>query len=302
LTDSIEIIGGGPATGTFFSVTMAPGVGLLSFNACDVFAGEIYFFSNDNMFRVITPSLNLSNFGFPLGDQFANQPVSGISDATWDPKKVYVAVHQNGTDNCIFVADGSTGWYRLNPHQVPGAAQGPEPIWSPFGAITGGCKMVQSVEVSPGIKKLLAGGSTPGSVILSRSLTTFTDNGTPYNAQFTMGSIALAHSGQLAILKHLEFDFSGVKFQPTVSYLLNELSGTFTPFVNGINNTPQFDPPSLYGDTITPLTYSPNRYYFSANALVARCRHMQVKVDFGTTTNPDELYNMTIFGRLMVET
>lgn len=302
LTDSVEFIAGGPATATFFSVTMAPGVGLLSYNACDVFAGEIYFFSSDNMFRVITPALNLSNFGFPLGDQFANTPSFGTSDTTWDPKQVYVAVHQNGTDNCIFVGDGSTGWYRLNPHQVPGATQGPEPVWSPFAAITSGCKMVQSVETSPGIKKLLVGPSASGSIVLSRSLTTFTDNGTPYNAQFTMGSIMLAHSGQLAILKHLEFDFSGVKYQPTISYLLNELSGAFTPFINGVNNTPQFDPPSLYGDTIAPTTYSPNRYYFGANSVVARCRHMQVKVDFGSTSNGDELYNMTIFGRLMVET
>lgn len=300
LTDSIEIIGGGPATATFFSVTMAPGIGLLSYNACDVFAGEIYFFAADNTFRVISPALNLSQFGFPIGDQLANNPAFGSSDATWDPTKVYVAVHQNGTDNCIFLADGSTGWYRLNPHQVPGAAQGPEPVWSPFAAITGGTKMVQSVETSPGIKQLLAGGSAAGSQVLSRSLTTFTDNGTPYDATFTMGSIMLAHPGQMAILKFLEFDFSGVAYKPTISYLLNEISGSFTSFTNG-TGVPVFDPPEIYGDTITPSSYSPNRYYFSSTASLARCRHMQVKVDFGTTSNGDEMYSMTIFGRLTVE-
>lgn len=302
LTNSIEMIGGGPATATFFSVTMAPGVGLLSYNACDVFAGEIYFFSADNMFRIITPSLNLSNFGFPLGDQFANLPSFGTLDTTWDPSKVYVAVHQNGTDNCIFVADGSTGWYRLNPHQVPGAAQGPEPIWSPFAAIVGGTKMVQSVETIPGIKKLLGGPVVPGGKILFRDLTVFQDNGVSYDAQFTMGSIMLAHPGQLALVKFLEFDFSGISFQPTISYLLNEISGAFTPFVNGANNTPQFDPPSIYGETIIPSSYSPNRYYFSSNSSLARCRHLQVKVDFGTTATGNELFNMTIFGRLMIET
>lgn len=303
LTNSIEMIGGGPATATFFSVPMAPGIGLLSYNACDVFAGEIYFFANDNSFRVITPSLNLSTFGFPLGDQFANQPTPGTSsDTTWDPAKVYVAVHQNGVDNCIFVADGSTGWYRLNPHQVPGAAQGPEPIWSPYATITGGCKMVESVETAPGIKKLISGGTAPGSSLLARNLTSFTDAGTPYDAYFVMGSIMFAHPGQLALIKFLEMDFSGVSYQPTISFLLNEVSGTFTQFVNGVNNTPQFDPPSIYGDTIVPGSYSPNRYYFSATGSLARCRHMQIKVDFGTTSNGDELYNMTIFGRLMTET
>lgn len=512
LTDSIQMIGGGPATATFFSVAMAPGVGLLSYNAMDVFAGEMYFFSSDNQFRIMTPSLNLSNYGFPLGDQFANMPTSGISDATWDPNKVYVAVHQNGTDNCIMVADGSTGWYRLNPHQVPGAAQGPEPIWSPFAAITGGAKMVQSVQVAPGIKKLLVGSPLPNQNIRFRDLSVFTDSfnftplfptapgfdaavtasspvshptvtmppinvvapnewafftnpggtpdgsgwtqvsggqftkflgsqtgstvfsgtqsnsyavavatfftngvaptiaqhtavtsgitsvsatfnstttahnsylavitgamsaGTPavtdtedndwsvianvnngailpqgcimafannvvggsadtitvtglvlanscqmiiyelagigntaptvtstYDANFTMGSITLAHPGQLSIMKFLEFDFAGVGFKPTISYLLNEISGTFSPFVNGANGVPQPDPPSLYGQTIQPKSYSPNRYYFSSNAQIARCRHLQVKVDFGSTSTGDELYNMTIFGRFITE-
>jgi len=275
----------------------------LSFNACDVYAGEIYFFGSDNIFHVITPSLNLSNFGFPLGDQFANQPAFGSSDTTWNPSNVYVAVHQSGVDNCIFVADGSTGWYRLNPHQVPGAAQGPEPIWSPFAAITNGVKMVQSVETSPGIKKLLGGPTIPGEEILVRDLTVFQDDSVSYDAFFTMGSISLAHSGQIAILKHLEFDFSGVSFQPTISYLLNEISGTFTPFVNSAAlNTPQFDPPSIYGETIAPTSYSPNRYYFAVTGSLARCRHLQIKVDYGTNSTGNELYSMVIFGRLMIET
>lgn len=305
LTDSIEFIGGGPATATFFSITMAPGVGLLSFNACDVFAGEIYFFGADNMFRVMTPSLNLSNFGFPLGDQFANLPSSGVSDTTWNPANVYVAVHQNGIDNCIFVCDGATGWYRLNPHQIPGAANGPEPIWSPYAVITNGAKMVQSLETAPGIKKLLVGATIPNESIRYRNLAVFTDFTSGglvnYDAQFTMGSITMCHPGQLSLLKFLEMDFNGVNFKPTISYLLNETAGTFKPFVNNANGVPQADPPSLYGQTIKPTSYSPNRYFFNSNAFLARCRHMQVKVDFGSTANGDELFNMTIFGRLIVE-
>jgi len=157
------------------------------------------------------------------------------------------------------------------------------------------------VETSPGIHQLLGGGVLPGDNILSRSLTTFTDDSAPYDAFFTMGSIRLAHSGQLAILKFLEFDFSGVQYKPTISYLLNEISGSFTPFVNGQNGVPQFDPPSLYGETLMPSSYSPNRYYFNSNAQLARCVHMQVKVDFGTTSNGDELYSMAIYGRLVIE-
>lgn len=300
LTDSIDVIIGGPATSTFSSTTWAPGVGLLAYNALDQFAGEIYFFSADNQFRVMTPSLNLTNAGFPIGDQFANLPTSGSPSSgismTWDAKQVYVTSHQNGIDNCIFVGDGNTGWFRLNPRQA-GAMPNTEPVWSPYAIITNGCQMVASVETSPGIKQLLVGSNFGGQQILARNLSVFTDNGTQYGAFFEMGNITLAHSGQLALLKFCEFDFNGVGFKPTVSYLLNEIAGTFTPFTAA----PIFDPPSIYGDTIKPSSYSPNRYYFASNASLARCRHLRLKVDYGKTSNGDELFNATINGRLMVE-
>ncbi len=298
LTNSIETILGGPTTSSFYSATLAPGVGLVGYNALDVFAGEIYFFAADNKFYLISPSLAMTWAGFPIGDQLANMPRSGVSDATWTPANVYVAVHQSGIDNCVFLADGSTGWYRLNPHQVPGVSSGPEPIWSPFAVITGGAKLVQSVELTPGIKKLVVGSPLAAQPLLVRNLSVFTDNGTPYDAQFTMGAIMLANPGQLAVLKFLESDFSGVGYKPTVSYLLNELSGTFVPFTQN----PIFDPPSFYGLTGSPKSYSPNRYYFASNASLARCRFLQINVDFGTTPNPDEILNMTIYGRLLVET
>jgi hypothetical protein len=297
LTNSIELIAGGPFTASFFSVTLCPSVGLMSFNALDVHAGEIYFFSADNQFYALSPSLSLSRSGFPIGDQLANFPSSGVSDAIWNSSNVYVAVHQNGLDNCIFLADGSTGWYHVNPYQTPGGYQGPEPVWSPYANITNGCKMVQSVETSPGIKKLLVGPVSGCSQILYRNLAVFTDNGVPYGANFTMGSIMLVHPGQMAVLKFLEMDYSGKRFQPKVSFMLNEIAGTFTPFTTN----PQFDPPSIYGTTGIPGSYSPNRYYFSTTKSLARCRHMQIRVDFGVTPNPDEMFNMTIFGRLLSE-
>ena len=225
LTDSIEIIAGGPATTSFYNVTLSPGIGLTSPNALDGYAGELYFFSADSEFKIISPSLSLTNAGFPLGDKFAE----------FDASEVYVAVQQAGIDNAIFVTDGSTGWYRVNPHQVPGGYSGPEPVWSPFAAITNGAQMVVSVEVTPGIKKLLV-GATPaataancGLPILERNLNIYTDNGTMYDAYFVIGSIVLAAPGHLAVLKFLEMDFSAGA-TPQVSYLLNEISGTFTEF------------------------------------------------------------------------
>ena len=294
LTDSIQVIAGGPATSSFYTVEVSDNIGLTSPNALDQYAGEIYFFAADSEFKIISVNLQLSNAGFPIGDKLAN----------FNAANVYVAVQQAGVDNALYVTDGATGWYRCNVHQTPGGYSGPEPIWSPFANITNGCQMVQSIEVTPGIKKLLV-GATPayvaangGAGILERNLGVYTDNGTMYDAFFVMGSIGLCQPGQLCILKFIEMDLSGFQYQPTVSYLLNEISGTFTQFTLA----PQFDPPSLYGNTISPQSYSPNRYYFSGTGSLARARHMQLMVDFGETANGDEVYNVTIFGRLFVET
>lgn len=296
LTNSVELIAGGPQTASFFSVTLAPGVGLQSYNALDVYGGEIFFFSSDAQFKVLSPELQLANFGFPIGDQFANA-TAGSHVNNWSSSTVYVAVLQAGLDSAIFVADGATGWFRLNPRQIPGGFSGPEPIWSPFAAITNGCKMVQTIEVRPGIKKLLVGSDDPSRTIWQRDLSVFTDIGDTYDSWFTMGSIMLANPGQLALLKFIEADFSGVAYKPTVSFLLNEIAGTFYDFTQN----PVYDPPQVYGKTITPTSYSPNRYYFTGEETLARCRHLQIKVDFGQTDDGDELFNLTIFGRLVVE-
>jgi hypothetical protein len=292
ITDSVEFIGGGPQTNSFYQVTLAQGIGLNNFNAADIYAGDIFFVSSDSQMKSINPALALSNLGFPIGDQIALMNSSTVE----------VAVQQAGVDNAIYIADGSTGWWRCNPRQIPGGVNGPEPVWSPFATVASGdlhtgAGMVQSVEISPGIKKLLVGGTGCNQNILERNLNVYTDNGTMYDAYFVMGSIMLCHPGQMCVLKFIEGDFSGVKYQPTISYLLNEISGAFTamPIV------PQFDPPSLYGTALSPQSYSPNRYYFSGTGSLARCRHLQIRVDFGQTSNGDELYNLTIFGRLLVE-
>ncbi len=302
LTDSIQVIVGGPATTSFSQVEFASGIGLLDYNYLDTYAGEIYFFSSANMFMTMTPSLNVINAGFAIGDQFANlpssgTPASGIEEQVWNPDGGYVAVHQATIDNAIYVADGEYGWYRLNPRQAGVIQGGVENVWSPFGVITNGCHMVMSIETTPGVKQLLVGPRFGNNQILARDISVFTDNGIQYDAYFEMGNLTLAHPGELALLKFIEMDFAGVGFQPTVSYLLNEIEGTFEPFTAN----PIFDPPQLYGATLSPTSYSPNRYYFASNAFLARCRHMRVKVDYGRTSASNDMFNMTIYGRRVIE-
>jgi hypothetical protein len=129
-------------------------------------------------------------------------------------------------------------------------------------------------------------------------LNVYTDNSVPYDAWFVMGSIQLVNAGQISILKFLQADFSGFQYKPTVGYLINEIFGSFTEFTLD----PQPDPPSIYGSTIFPQSYSPNRYYFSGTGSLARAKNIQIYVDFGVTSNPDEIFNLTLFGRTFVET
>ena len=234
-TDSTEFLGGGPQTSSFYTVTLAPGIGLGNFNGADIYAGEIFFVSADSQFKSINPSLQLSNLGFPIGDQIADL----------DSSKVYVAVNQVGVDNAIYIADGSTGWWRCNPHQVPQN----EPIWSPFASITNGCKMVQSVEISPGQKRLLVGGTGCNQQILERNLNTFSDNGVAYSeCYFVMGSITLCHPGQVAILRAIEIDGN---MTPTVGVLIDEIAGSFTTLSQHV-----YDPPSLvWHDTFSDFIF-----------------------------------------------
>jgi hypothetical protein len=283
-----ECIYGGPETSSFFSTSLFPGVGLQSWNAWDIHGGEIYFMSADAQALVINPSLQLSRIGFAIGDQLA----------AWNPALAYVTVHESGVDNAVYWGDGSTGWYRLNPHQVP---QG-EAIWSPKANIVGGCQMLQSTQTAAGVKRLLIGGTGTNQNILKRDLTVFSDNGTAYAANFQMGAITFAQPGQAAALKFVECDFSGVGSLPTVSFLLDAPYGSFTNFVNTLGAGMAYDPPSVYGMTITPTNYYPNRYYFAATQSVARCRRMIVQVDFGNTdTVQNELLSLAVFGRLYQE-
>ena len=99
LTDSVEAILGGPLTSSFYTVTLAPGIGLGTFNAADIYAGEVLFLSSDGQLKSINPSLQLGNLGFAIGDKLQD----------FDTSATYVTIHQVGIDNAVFVTDGSTG-------------------------------------------------------------------------------------------------------------------------------------------------------------------------------------------------
>lgn len=285
-TDNLYIVAGGPLTASFFNQPLLPGTGLLSFNALDVQGGTIFLFTSDRQFISIDPSAGESEVGFPIGDQLS----------TINPASAYVTVHIAGSaDKGVYIADGSTGWFRLNPNQAPEGGA----VWSPKATITGGCKAVKSIETTPGVHTLLAGATTGGQTISKRDLTVFSDNGTPYASNFTMGVLNLVQPSQLAEMGFIETDAVRVGTSPVVRFLNDELTGTFIQFTGPDVQ----DPPELYGAAGAPSTIFANRFYFNSTMSgttlppPAWCRFTSIQVDYGNTdTVQNELLTITIFG------
>ena len=228
-TTDFECIYGGPSTASFYDTTMIPGVGMLSFNAFDIFGGEIYFVSSDSQFWTINPATQIARVGFAVGNKIA----------AFDASKAYVALHESGTDNAIYVGDGSTQWYRLNPHQVGADMSGENvAVWSPRAEINGGVQMLQSLVTAPGVHTLLIGGT--GSTV----------SWTWVNGEVPIGSgtaFALAHTptgplilfrNEAPLLQGTDFTISGTAITLAVTIGSDTLvafyayGGTNPSFVN----------------------------------------------------------------------
>ena len=281
LTSDVYAILGGPKFTTFFPTPMVPGLGLLNYNALDVHGGVIYMFTADAQLIAFDPSSGAQRTGGPIQDQLA----------LYDPSTTYVTVHESGNDNAVFVSNGTTGWFRLNPYQFPNG----NAVWSPFATITGGAGAVQSIEVSPGVKKLLIGGTEPNDYILQRDFSTYQDNGTSYTCYFTMGSINLANPGQIAGLTFCDLRATRVGTTPTCAFLLNEISGTFTPFPTV---AAQAYPWQVYGATLQPASLYSNAYYFRSTGIPALCEHLQIQVSFPAENYANEVLSLTLFGTI----
>lgn len=293
----LYVIAGGPSVTTLFAQGLIPGLGLSSYNALAQKGGTIYLGTADRQTISIEPSQGISEIGFIIGDKLG----------AFNPASMYLAfLIQGSNDKALYVADGSTGWYRCNPTQAPDSAIS-GPVWSPKANIVGGCGAIGAVEVANGQRALLIGGTAANQPILVRdsTYTTFTDSGTAYSSFLTFGSIVLAQPGQLAELSFITNEYIKTGTSPKCLWLPDELSGVFedlSGYVLPATGLPPQDPPFLYGVSSAPNTIFAPRYYFEqsiggAAPQPACCRHMQMKVDFGSTdTVQNELLSTTIFG------
>lgn len=290
VSDVYVIQGSGTSSSPIQSgIPIMEGVGLLSYNALDVNGSIIGFFTTDNQFCIIDPSAGTSYAGFPIGDQFRLN--NGVPGQTWNPANVYVSWYVNGEDQGWYVSDGEYGWFRLMP--TPAPEQGY--TWSPFASIVGGCKAVQSIEVEPGVHKLLLGpvGSGP---ILNRDLAAFQDNGQNYPASAVIGSAVLAQPGQVAIVSFITTESVRTGTPLTLGVIFDEALPYYTgPF--DILKVWEPDPPGLKRSR----SFYAQRFYLSEAKDEAACRHCQVLIQWAAENAANELSTLTIFGGFLQE-
>jgi hypothetical protein len=238
-TSDLGIIAGGPNISTMFPNIFIPGLGLASFNALSVRGGLIDMFTADNQVVTLDPNMGVTKTGYPIGDQFFKY---GTQTTTFAPSSAYVTFHTQGlNDEALFVADGSTGWFRGITNLPPDAAIS-GPVWSPKASIVGGCKAIASLEVAPGQHALLVGATAANQPVLVRdsTYTTFSDNGSAYPANFTFGSMVLANPGQQAEVGFITCEFEKVGSSPKLAVMLDEITDsvmTITAASQSGNNT-----------------------------------------------------------------
>jgi hypothetical protein len=121
------------------------------------------------------------------------------------------------------------------------------------------CTMLQSIQTAPGVRSLLIGSQILNGnwTLMQRDITSNTDNGIPFAQSFIISPGPITRDGEMAELGFITSTGARTGSAPTVSYLLDEISGTYQQFASYVS-----DPPLLYGASGQPNTLYRNRYYF----------------------------------------
>ena len=169
--------------------------------------------------------------------------------------------------------------------------------WSPFAEIAGGCRAVQSVEVTPGVHRLLVGPVGEGN-ILARDLDVFMDNGYTYGAYAVLGSVVLAQPGQVAVVGFITTESVRTGTPLTLGLFLDEA----LPYYTG-------QPELLKQWVNDPPTLAPSKSLLAQRFYLAELpedapvvRHMQIQINWSPNDSvQNELLTLTVFGGFMQE-
>lgn len=332
LSDVYIILGQGTASSPLFPAPFLHGIGLQHFNALDVNGSTIYLMTSDRQTISMDPSAGISEIGFPIGDQLQN----------FDPAKSYLAWHIFGSDDkALYTADGSTGWFRLNPTPAPESGM----TWSPKANIVGGCKAVQSVETTPGMHQLLLSPASPNPLsfpVWDEATLYITGNkvrnvGIAYIALQNSAGVVPGSRSDGGLFWSLDIPVGPILFRDATNNTDN--GSTYTAFatigsivlaqpgkvaeimfitceslaigtrptvgvlLGEVSGTFETVPRSCADPPQLPqsTTIFADRHYMSETQEPAFCRHLQVKFSWTAENAANELLSYTIFGAPHVE-
>jgi hypothetical protein len=278
--DAYIILGSATDSDPLYMVVFIEALPLRSYDCFCVNKTTPYLLAGNNQLVALDPSAGIIESGFPIADRLIDE---------YDASASFVTFHsQSSLDTALYVANGAGQWYRMAQNNAP--EQGS--AWSTKAQLAGltmGC--VQSVEVLPGVYRLLISGTTTGA-IWQRDPTKNTDNGNKYAVQTVLGNIVLALPGQLAALFFITLESVKTGTRAGLALLLGELSGTF----ESLKRTRQ-DPPILPPSN----TIYSDRYHFAQSQSEAWCRHFQMELTWPAEDAPNELLTFTIFGQTWQE-
>lgn len=150
-----------------------------------------------------------------------------------------------------------------------------------------GVGAISSIEITPGVYKLLKGDTRAGQLIQQRDQNTFSDNGTNYTWNVVFGNIPLTDPTQLANVESLVIRLSNGGNLPAVGILPNDISGTFIPLW-----PPRDEPPE---GSNPPTGHQAKKYYIGSGNLWTQMTHLQIQFTFGAEAQPNEILSWGLF-------
>jgi hypothetical protein len=270
--------------------------GIRTYNAVDTDGTNIYVFTSDRQFIVLSSS-GAQDLGLAIADQLANV----------DPTVVYVKVNRYGLDSIVRILDTANNvYYDYNLNQQ---------CWNLPGILKmAACSAMGSIEVSPGVWRLLLSSTNSGvSKLAYRDITNFQDLGTSYSPVAVFGSIQLADPGTLAKIGALGgfcLQFTNAGIVPTLSVLPNDIGCTMSNAVGSqvtgqfvslsVGRNPFPVPPTLGNQ---PVGYrSLGYYYMMAKGLSGFVQNLQFQLVAPAENTALELLGFGIFGDMKQET
>lgn len=248
-----------------------PGTGMMSFNCLAVNGSLIFILGSSGNLLGLDPSSGVTYAGHPIADKLK----------LFDRSASYLTWHEEGEDVGLYVTDGVSQRYRLASTSAPETSP---PPWSPVCNLA--CKAVRSIEVLPGVHRLLIGPSSNGP-ILQRDQSVNTDNGVTFGWSATIGTLVLAQPGQLAEVAFITTIGRRVGSHPTLGVLVDEISGTFESlFFNSQDSPYKFASSTLMMD----------RFNMNQTNQPAKMMFLQLQITYPAENARNELLAYSLFG------